>query len=75
MNKSCFAWRLEDRRGSAQALGLSLSQLALANLYTKVLAAVWQIGRRCREVIFTSQASRPNRRPVPNSDGGAKRLT
>lgn len=33
------------------------SQLAFANLYTKVLAAVRRIRRRCCKVIFTSQAS------------------
>lgn len=39
------------------------SQLAFANLYTKVLAAVRRIRRRCCKVIFTSQASGAERQP------------
>lgn len=42
------------QRSGTQALP---SQLAFANLYTKVLAAVRRIRRRCCKVIFTSQAS------------------
>lgn len=63
VNKSRFAGRLEDRRGSAQALGLSHRNWPSLICTQRCSPLCGGFGGRCCKVIFTSQASGAERQP------------